>query len=532
MSYVEESTVIDETIYDLINEAFDNEREYKDAKYRNSIFTEHNEYFVKTDDGSYSIKSKEINHKVETLHTSTGAISESFEKFIKPLKLNYDEDIAILDICAGLGYNSSAAIDDFLKNSDGSTNLHIDMLEISKPTLAAGLMVPSPIEAHDITKRAIEQSLIDCDYASLELEETVIPSNIDLKIHIDDARQVIQKLEDNTYDAIFLDPFSQNMSPELVSLEFFKEFRRVIKDNGIVCTYTSSSPVRMAFIKMALSDVGIPFRDPNLNLSSQEILDNRTEERHNARHNTKISSAVKTPIFLGQVMDDEPLKRRVERNLAKMNIPGVLSNEAFYIVEPENDYKEEYLEDNNTRTRVLEMMKRLAEIKNKRNMPIKQYADELSKRTGIETVEYTEITDINQYDTIVYLAPLYAGSVMGLKKTLNKIRNVQDKKLIVGTVGLADPNDKRNREGIMNGIKEQVHGCIYNKARVYFLRGAIDYSHLNLKHKTMMAFIHRKVKGMKEEEMTAEIKAVIETYGKNVSYIDFDALNPIMDEIQ
>ena len=410
MSYVEESTVIDETIYDLINHAFDNEREYKEAKYRNSIFTEHNEYFVKTDDGSYSIKSKEINHKVETLHTSTGAISESFEKFIKPLKLNYDEDIAILDICAGLGYNSSAAIDDFLKNSDGSTNLHIDMLEISKPTLAAGLMVPSPIEAHDITKRAIEQSLIDCDYASLELEETVIPSNIDLKIHIDDARQVIQKLPDKTYDAIFLDPFSQNMSPELVSLEFFKEFRRVIKDNGIVCTYTSSSPVRMAFIeadfyvslgpifgrfqggtlaspnpknltkslpkndeiKMALSDVGIPFRDPDLNLSSQEILDNRTEERHNARHNTKISSAVKTPIFLGQEMDDEPLKRRVERNLAKMNIPGVLSDEALYIVEVENDYMEEYLEDNNTRTRVLEMMKRLDEIKNKKKMSIKE----------------------------------------------------------------------------------------------------------------------------------------------------------------
>lgn len=408
MSYVEESTVIDETIYDLINEAFDNEREYKDAKYRNSIFSKYNDYFVKTDDGSYSIKSKEINHKVETLHTSTGAISESFEKFIKPLKLDYGEDIAILDICAGLGYNSSAAIDDFIKNSDGTTRLHIDMLEISKPTLAAGLMVPSPIEAHDITKKAIEQSLIDCEYASLELESTEIPSNIDLKIHIDDARQVIQKLPDATYDAIFLDPFSQNMSPELVSVDFFKEFGRVIKENGIVCTYTSSAPVRMGFIeadfyvslgpifgrfqggtlaspnpknltkslpkndeiKMALSDVGIPFRDPNLNLSSKKILDNRTEERHNARHNTKISSAVKTPIFLGQVMDDEPLKRRVERNLVKMNIPGVLSKEAFYIVEPEKDYKEEYLEDNNTRTRVLEMMSRLDEIKNKGIMSI------------------------------------------------------------------------------------------------------------------------------------------------------------------
>ncbi|MBR4396711.1 MAG: SAM-dependent methyltransferase [Methanobrevibacter sp.] len=403
MSYVEESTVIDETIYDLINEAFDNERKYKDAKYRNSIFTQYNDYFVKTDDESYSIKSKEINHKVETLHTSTGAISESFEKFIKPLKLDYSKDIAILDICAGLGYNSSAAIDDFLKNADGNTNLHIDMLEISKPTLAAGLMVPSPIRAHDITKKAIEQSLIDSDYASLELEETFIPENIDLRIHIDDARKVIQNLEDNSYDAIFLDPFSQNMSPELVSVDFFKEFRRVIKDNGIVCTYTSSAPVRMGFIeadfyvslgpifgrfqggtlaspsprnltkslpkndeiKMALSDVGIPFRDPNLNLSSAEILDNRTDERHLARHNIKISSAVKTPIFLGQEMDDEPLKRRVERNLAKMNIPGVLSDEALYIVEPEKDYMEEYLEDNNTRTRVLEMMKRLEEVRNR-----------------------------------------------------------------------------------------------------------------------------------------------------------------------
>ena len=403
MTYVEEATVIDDTIYDLINEAFENERKYNDAKYRNSIFSEHNEYFVKTDDGSYSIKSKEINHKVETLHTSTGAISESFEKFIKPLKLDYSEDIAILDICAGLGYNSSAAIDDFLKHTDGDTNLQIDLLEISKPTLAAGLMVPSPIKAHDITKKAIENALIEAEYASLELEETEIPDNINLKIHIDDARKVIQKLKDNHYDAIFLDPFSQNMSPELVSVEFFKEFRRVIKDNGIVATYTSSSPVRMGFIeadfyvslgpifgrfqggtlaspspknltkslpkndeiKMALSDVGIPFRDPKLDLSSREILDNRTEERHNARHNTKISSAVKTPIFLGQEMDDEPLKRRVERNLSKMNIPGVLSQEAFYLMEVEDDYLEEYLEDNNSRTRILEMAKRLDEIKNR-----------------------------------------------------------------------------------------------------------------------------------------------------------------------
>ena len=192
------------------------------------------------------------------------------------------------------------------------------------------------------------------------------------------------------------------MAPELFSLEFFKEFRRIIKDNGIIATYTSSAPVRAAFIeagfyiglgpifgrkqggtlaspnpemldyslpkndeiRIALSDVGIPFRDPGLNSSSDFILDNRATERQDARHNTKISSAVKTPIFLGDAMeDDEKLKRRVERNLAKMNISSTTSKEAFYIIECENEYSENQDSKNNSTTRILDMKKRLKKVK-------------------------------------------------------------------------------------------------------------------------------------------------------------------------
>ena len=276
------------------------------------------------------------------------------------------------------------------------------MVEISKATFACGLLVPSPIPEHDITKRAIEDELIAQDYATLSLEETEIPDNIHINVYIEDARQTVQNLADNTYDAIFLDPFSQNMAPELFSVEFFKEFRRIIKDDGIVATYTSSAPVREGFIdagfyiglgpifgrkqggtlaspnpsmlehslprndeiRIALSDVGIPFRDPGLNGSSEDILERRTEERHNARHNTRISSAVKTPIFLGDEMDDEKLKRRVERNLAKMNIPSTTSDEARYIVEVEDDYHEKQDGENNSTNRILEMKKRLKKVKN------------------------------------------------------------------------------------------------------------------------------------------------------------------------
>ena len=400
MSYEDNARIINDDIFDLVNSCFDEEKSTRNNEGRINFFDTYKNYFVLTDDGSYSINSKEINHKIETLHTSTGAISESFEKFIKPMKFNYEEDVAILDICAGLGYNSSAAIEDFMKNSSKSS-LTIDMVEISHATLACGLLVPSPIKAHDITKKAIEDELIKQDYATLSLETCEIPENIDINVYIEDARQTVQKLKDNTYDAIFLDPFSQNMAPELFSLEFFKEFRRVIKNDGIVATYTSSAPVRAAFIeadfyigqgpifgrkqggtlaspnplmldtslpkndeiRIALSDVGIPFRDPDLNSSSDYILDKRTEERHNARHTTKISSAVKTPIFLACEMDDEKLKRRVERNLAKMNIPSTTSDEAFYIVECENSYSKKQDEKNNSRNRILDMEKKLKKVK-------------------------------------------------------------------------------------------------------------------------------------------------------------------------
>ena len=400
MSYEDNARIINDDIFDLVNSCFDLEKSSRNNEGRVNFFNTYKDYFVLTDDGSYSINSKEINHKIETLHTSTGAISESFEKFIKPMKFNYDEDIAILDICAGLGYNSSAAIDDFLKHETDS-KLSIDMVEISHATLACGLLVPSPIKAHDITKKAIEDELIKQDYATLSLETAEIPENIDISVYIEDARQTVQKLEDDTYDAIFLDPFSQNMAPELFSLEFFRQFRRVIKDDGIVATYTSSAPVRDAFIesdfyigqgpifgrkqggtlaspnplmldtalpkndeiRIALSDVGIPFRDPNLNNSGDYILEKRTEERHEARHNTKISSVVKTPIFLACEMDDEKLKRRVELNLAKMNIPSTTSDEAFYIVECENSYSKKQDEKNNSRNRILDMKEKLKKVK-------------------------------------------------------------------------------------------------------------------------------------------------------------------------
>ena len=147
-------------------------------------------------------------------------------------------------------------------------------------------------------------------------------------------------------------------------------------------------------------------------------------------------------------------------------------------------------------------------------------------------MSYEEIDDINIYGTIIYIGSLYAGGVQGMKKTMAKYDAGVDKKLIVVTVGLADPTDKENTDHIKGGVKKQLPDGVYEKATVLHLRGAIDYTKLNYKHKTMMGLLVRKAKNLPEEKKNAEVRAMIETYNQVVDFVDFDSLSSIIDELK
>ena len=61
----------------------------------------------------------------------------------------------------------------------------------------------------------------------------------------------------------------------------------------------------------------------------------------------------------------------------------------------------------------------------------KQYAEELARKTSIDLKSYEDVTDINRYDTVIYVGGLYAGGVLGMKKTLAKMSQCQSKKIII-----------------------------------------------------------------------------------------------------
>ena len=163
----------------------------------------------------------------------------------------------------------------------------------------------------------------------------------------------------------------------------------------------------------------------------------------------------------------------------------------------------------------------------------KQYAEELSKRTNIKAISFKKINQqINDYDNIIYLGALYAGGVLGMSKTLKKLNNISNKKIIIATVGLSDPTDEVNKNNIRNNIKNQIPKEVIEKAKIFHLRGGIDYSKLNFAHKTMMKLLYNAVKNLPNEKQTAEDRAMIETYNKKVNFIDFSSLDKIANEIQ
>ena len=160
-----------------------------------------------------------------------------------------------------------------------------------------------------------------------------------------------------------------------------------------------------------------------------------------------------------------------------------------------------------------------------------QYAKELSKRTNIEAISFENVQEINKYDKIIYIGGLYAGGVLGMSKTLRKLTNIQNKTIIIATVGLADPTDEKNITNIRNNIKVQISKKIYDKAKIFHLRGGIDYSKLKFFHKTMMKMLYNAVKNIPQEKLSAENKAMIETYNKKVNFVNFSDLDKIISEI-
>ena len=157
------------------------------------------------------------------------------------------------------------------------------------------------------------------------------------------------------------------------------------------------------------------------------------------------------------------------------------------------------------------------------------YARKFADCTGFPVLPYREVKSLSGYARIIHFGALYAGGVLGLRQIASLLSPKAE--LIIVTVGLADVQDAENIRNIRSAIRRQIPEDIFQNVQIFHLRGAIDYSKLSLKHRTMMALLYAKAKGLPKEKRNAETRAMLETYGRQVSFVEDTAVMELVNSI-
>lgn len=161
----------------------------------------------------------------------------------------------------------------------------------------------------------------------------------------------------------------------------------------------------------------------------------------------------------------------------------------------------------------------------------KRYASWIAQQLGCELREKKTVKaeEMACFDVIIYGGGLYAGGVSGISLITKNPALISEKNVILFTCGLADPSDPENIEHIRTELKKVIPSKIEKNLTIFHLRGGIDYSRLGFVHKSMMAMLCHMMKKKEIDDLRAEDREMLRTYGKEVDFVDVKTAQPIVD---
>jgi len=218
---------------------------------------------TKSNDGSFTAYSKEYGEHYHS--TKDGALNESLYKHVIPafkIKQNLDE-INILDICFGLGFNTLATI--YHMKQIGSTcrvNIYSPELDADLINSLKDFTFPDEFEEY----KHIIFALVDNGVYS--------DDTLHVELFTGDAREYIKKFSD-FFDIVYQDAFSPSTNPILWTKEYFADIKKACKKDAVITTYSIALPTRLALYEndyLVYINSGEEFRDATL-ASLEELKD-------------------------------------------------------------------------------------------------------------------------------------------------------------------------------------------------------------------------------------------------------------------
>jgi len=144
-----------------------------------------------TNDYSTGLYSESTN---DIYHSAYGALSEAYEKFINPLCLpdafKTSKNINVLDICYGIGYNTKAFLNEFIKYYSKQSckniyNIKIDCVDTNKNLMMLSPFINSYINFYNrlFCKKELYKNILNYNQAKKIIKQKKIQQIKDYKIN-------------------------------------------------------------------------------------------------------------------------------------------------------------------------------------------------------------------------------------------------------------------------------------------------------------------------------------------------------------
>ena len=287
---------------------------------------------VSTEDGSITCRDPLTG---ELYHNRAGAYTEAFKNYVEPSRLPHllreSQELTVLDVCFGLGYNVYVLLNVLLEVYEQYASLPKIPIRIIAIDKDPEILTVLPVVLADARfEKLTKQIGIDgkeklCQFGRHHFQ---LSGGIQVSFELicADIRKYVLELENNAgqFDLIYHDGFSPRVMPELWTYDLFARYAKLLSSKGAILTYSSADAVRSA-LRMcdldvmrtsavggksggtiavckgkyltdeiltvenifALSDAeearlktrsSIPYRDPQLNESRDNIVKTRNQE--------------------------------------------------------------------------------------------------------------------------------------------------------------------------------------------------------------------------------------------------------------
>ncbi|MDD6395553.1 MAG: flavodoxin domain-containing protein [Firmicutes bacterium] len=146
---------------------------------------------------------------------------------------------------------------------------------------------------------------------------------------------------------------------------------------------------------------------------------------------------------------------------------------------------------------------------------------------GVSDVRHVRPFSLFESDTVIFGGSMLAGNVRGIDYISKHSDMLNGKKLIIFTCGISNPEDAAEMEKIDAAIRSKLPENL-RSAKIFHLRGGVDYGRLGFFDKTMLGMMCKMLKDKPSEQITENERVIIDTYGKSVDFMSRESIAPIV----